>query len=225
MAQYGIYNYKVVGDPRIDRVISNAAEVAPIPIIRQFKASRKLLIIGSPHAKDLTIFFEALSVIKTKDYHQHWCFLIAPHEIEESNIQQIEIWSSAPTYRFSQLTNPIDFNKNGILLLNTIGLLSQAYQYADAAFIGGGFGKSIHNILEPAAFGVPIIFGPNYHQFPEAVDLVTQKGAFSIQSAKEILTWFEALQVSEYSNQLGSVCKNYIWQNKGATQKIISYFN
>lgn len=225
LAQHQIEHCEVVGDTRIDRVLGIATEAAAIPLIQQFKGARKLLMIGSAHPKDLQVFFAALTEISSRNYYKNWCFLIAPHEIDERSIQQVETWSSNTTYRFSEIKPPISYKKDAILILNTIGQLSTAYQYADAVFIGGGFDKSIHNILEPAVFGIPITFGPNYHRFIEAIELVHQKGAIPIQSANEFIAWFEALQTVAYRTEKGTICRTYTWQNKGATQKIINYLN
>jgi len=225
LAQHHIHNCEVAGDSRIDRVLAIASEAPEIPLIQQFKADRKLLILGSAHPKDLRLFFDALAKILTKNYYENWCFLIAPHEIEEQHIQQIEAWSPITSYRFSEIEPPVLNREAAILILNTIGQLSTAYQYADAVFIGGGFDKSIHNILEPAVFGIPIAFGPNYYRFVEAIELVNNKGALSIQSINEFIDWLEQLQTETYRTETGNICRTYTWQNRGATKKIINYLN
>ncbi|MFK7983929.1 MAG: 3-deoxy-D-manno-octulosonic acid transferase, partial [Saprospiraceae bacterium] len=166
-----------------------------------------------------------LTEISSKNYYKNWRFLIAPHEIDEKSIQQIETLSPNATYRFSEIKSPILYEEEAILILNTIGQLSTAYQYADAVFIGGGFDKSIHNILEPAVFGIPITFGPNYHRFIEAVELVNLKGAVPIQSAKDLIVWFERLQIAAYRMEKGIVCRDYTKKNRGATQEVINYLN
>ena len=225
LVQYEIDHCEVVGDTRIDRVLGIATKAPAIPLIQQFKGNRNLLMLGSAHPKDLQIFFAALSKIIPEQYYENWCFLIAPHEIDEKSIRQIEAWSPIATYRFSEMESPIIYQKDAILILNTIGQLSTAYQYAEAVFIGGGFDKSIHNILEPAVFGMPITFGPNYHRFIEAVELVKQEGAIPIQSVDEFIAWFERLQIATYRQEKGAICRTYTWQNKGATNKIINYLN
>lgn len=225
LTRHNITNCKVIGDPRIDSILAIATDPNPIPLIQQFKANKSLFIIGSAHAKDVQIFFDALSIISKKAYCENWRFLIAPHEIEEASIHQIENLSPLTTYRFSKIHPSNIANENAILILNTIGQLIRAYQYADAVYIGGGFDKSIHNILEPAVFGVPITFGPNYHRFMEATELVNKNGAFSIQSARDWISWFEQLQTIEKRTEKGAICRNYTWKNKGATEKIINYLN
>lgn len=219
----GLSNYSVVGDPRIDSVLAIANQPKPIPRIEQFKTNKKCLILGSAHAKDVHIFMEFLRLISEKRYYKDWRFLIAPHEIEASNIQEIETLSPIPTYRFLEKTERILSATPCLFILDTIGQLSAAYQYATAVFIGGGFDKSIHNILEPAVFGVPISFGPRYHRFTEAMELVKKQGAYPINSSRALVAWFEQLQEAEKRKQIGAICKNYTWQNKGTTQKIINY--
>ncbi len=222
---HGINNCEVAGDPRIDRVVAIASEPKSIPEIERFKANRNLLIIGSAHLKDLQIFFDVLSEISDKNDLKNWRFLIAPHEIDDRSIQQLETLSTRTTYRFSEKNRPISFNENAIFILDTIGQLSASYQYADAVFIGGGFDKSIHNILEPAVFGIPIAFGPKYHRFAEAVDLINTNGAFCVQSTTDWIFWFEQLQTVKNRTEIGALCKKYTWQNKGATKQIINYLN
>ncbi len=219
----GFSNYNVVGDPRIDSVLAIADAPQPISIIHQFKNNKKLFILGSSHTKDAHVFMEFLKLISTKQYYEHWHFLIAPHEIELSKIQQIEALSLIPTYRFSTKKAQINPIAPSLFILDTIGQLSAAYQYADAVYIGGGFDKSIHNILEPAVFGMPISFGPQYHRFTEAVELVKKGGAISINSSLELVAWFDQLQTTEKREQIGKTCRDYTKQNKGATQKIINY--
>lgn len=219
----GLSNYSVVGDPRIDSVLAIAEQPKPIPIITQFKKDKKLFILGSSHPKDVHVFMRFLKLISKKQYYENWCFLIAPHEIETSNIQKIEGLSPIPTYRYSEKEERMLPTASSLFILDTIGQLSAAYQYATAVFIGGGFDKSIHNILEPAVFGVPISFGPQYRRFTEAVELVKKGGAISINSSQALVAWFDQLQTTEKREQIGKICRDYTRQNKGTTQDIINY--
>lgn len=221
----GLANYSVMGDPRIDQVLSIAQRPTAIPIILQFKTDRFLFIVGSAHLKDAEIFFEFLKLILKKDYFKNWCFLLAPHEVDERNIKQMEMASPLPFNRFSTASQQPIANNNSLLVLDTIGQLSSAYQYADAVFIGGGFDTGIHNILEPAVFGVPICFGSNFKKFQEAKALIAKGGAFSIVAAKELEEWFEQVNEVEKRKKMGSINKDYTAQNKGATNNIINYLN
>ena len=223
MKKTGKVEISIDGDPRIDSVLTIAANPSPIPQIKQFKSNKKLFILGSSHTKDLQVFFAFLERIKVTPFFKDWRFLIAPHEIDNASIEQIEHLSPMPIIRFTH-KNKIDFAQEiTLMILDTIGQLSTAYQYADMVFIGGGFDKSIHNLLEPAVFGLPICFGPKHHHFKEAIDLIELGGAAAIQDAKGLTHWFTSLQATQEREKIGQICKKYTWQNKGATQKIIDY--
>ena len=166
-----------------------------------------------------------MKLILNKNYFKNWCFLLAPHEIDERNIKQMEMISPLPFNRFTIENQQLVGGDNQIFILDTIGQLSTAYQYADAVFIGGGFDKSIHNILEPAVFGIPICFGPNHHKFQEAKDLINRGGAFSFSTVKELLRWFQQINEVEKREEIDSINEDYILQSKGATNNIINYLN
>lgn len=225
LKQTGLSNYSVMGDPRIDRVLAIANHPKPIPVIQQFKKNKHLFMIGSAHLKDIQIFFKFIAAIVKTDAFKNWCFLIAPHEVDDSTIKQIEAISLLPIYRYSKVVSTNKVEKEVVFILDTIGQLSAAYQYADAVFIGGGFDKSIHNILEPAVFGVPICFGPNYHNFQEAKELITIGGASSFTETKELIEWFHLINEISEREKINVKIKKYIVQNKGATHNIIKYLN
>ena len=221
----GLSNFSVIGDPRVDRVLTLANQPKPIPIIQQFKGDKQLFLVGSAHLKDVHLFFEFLAFILKTDAFQNWQFLIAPHEVDNGTIKKIETISLLPTYRYSKIEPTNKVEKNGIIILDRIGQLSTVYQYADAVFVGGGFDKSIHNILEPAVFGAPICFGPNYNKFQEAWDLIAVGGAFSFNSARGLIKWFWSINEVEKRKKIGIITKNYLTQNSGGTYKIIKYLN
>lgn len=225
LEKVGISNYSVIGDPRIDRVLAIGNQPEPIPIIQQFKKDKYLFLVGSAHLKDVIIFFKFLAIILKTDAFKNWCFLIAPHEVDDSTIKQIEAISLLPIYRYSKVVSTNKVKKEVVFILDTIGQLSAAYQYADAVFIGGGFDKSIHNILEPAVFGVPVCFGPNYHNFQEAKELITIGGASSFKETKELIVWFHRINEISEREKISLKIKNYMLQNKGATYDIIKYLN
>lgn len=221
----GLSNFSVIGDPRVDRVLTIANQSQPIPIIQQFKADKYLFLLGSAHLKDIEIFFKFLTLILKTNAIKNWRFLVAPHEVDNGTIKQIEAISLLPTYRYSKIETIKKIEKNSIFILDTIGQLSTAYQYADAVFIGGGFDKGIHNILEPAVFGVPICFGPNYNKFQESKDLIALGGAFPFNSTKELIQWFWIINEVEKRKKIGAITKNYMLQNKGVTNVVIKYLN
>ena len=165
-----------------------------------------------PDDELLTQFINSHSEIK---------WIIAPHEVTESNIKRIEELLKAPHIRLSRADEG-NIRRHQILIVDSVGLLSSLYRYGTLAYIGGGFGVGIHNVLEAATFGLPVIFGPNYKKFQEAVDLINRGGAFSIQNYGELenilLKMFEN---SEQRLASGSVSRKYVNKNRGSTEQVI----
>ena len=162
LQEYGFDNYTICGDTRFDRVAAIALQAKPFPEIEKFINRRKCIIAGStwpPDEKLLSAFYPKMP----EDY----CFIIAPHDISASHIAQIQV-QFPKAVLYSQLT---EGSHSNVIIINTIGILSQLYQYARFVYIGGGFGVNIHNIQEPVTFGCPVVFGPKYTDFMEAVDL------------------------------------------------------
>lgn len=221
--KFGLKNTQLTGDPRVDRVIEIAASPTAILEIEKFKADKKLMILGSTHEKDEAIFFEFLEKIKLEKYYKDWKFLLVPHEIDPAHIEKIEQRSPESIVRFSFLQVGEQSSYSSLLILDTIGQLNAAYQYADLVYIGGGFDESIHNILEPAVFGLPIIFGPKYHKFIEAKILIDSGGAFEIAEVADLIQVFDQLQNLEERRVSGEKCKQYINRNSGAVKRIINY--
>jgi 3-deoxy-D-manno-octulosonic-acid transferase len=224
LTSFSFSNFAIVGDPRIDRVASIAAKVQAIPIIEQFKGNANLFVIGSSHAKDEILLNQFLKQCKTTQLLEDWQVVIFPHEIGEKAVQGLLNRIDFSMMRYSSLENntlPDLIPK--ILIMDTMGMLNKAYQYADMTYIGGGFDSSIHNILEPAVFGMPLFFGPNYQKFAEANDLVKLKGAFSIATATDLMQLFEQFQNEAVRAHTSQITADYIQENKGATQKIFSF--
>lgn len=224
----GLIQSSIAGDPRVDRVEGLAVSKKEIPKIANFKKESLLCILGSTHVKDEVVFIEFLKLFyqkkkKNTTFNNSWKFLIVPHEVDEKNILRLQKSLPYSSERYSQVSHSQIGENIDYLILDTIGLLSIAYQYADVVFIGGGFDKSIHNTLEPAAFGLPIIFGPNYKKFKEAVDLIELGGATSINSAKEWYNLFLKLQKQEERISKGNISRTYIQSESNATKKIIFY--
>ena len=159
----GLMNVTVCGDTRFDRVAAIAQQVKPFPDVEQFINSRQCIIAGSTWPPD-----EKLLVDFYRQLPDDYCLIIAPHDISESHVEQIKAM-----FPDNQLYLEFNAHKQSkVLIINTIGVLSQLYQYARFVYIGGGFGVNIHNIQEPVTFGCPVVFGPKYKSFKEAVDLV-----------------------------------------------------
>lgn len=213
----GITNVTISGDTRFDRVWANAQQPKSLPEIAAFKNGQKLFIAGSTWPADEKLLAETLSE------YPGWKFIFAPHEISEDKINSlISLLPKETTLRFSEishLTSHISY-----LIIDNIGMLSSLYQYADIAYIGGGFGAGIHNTLEAAAFGMPVIFGPKYDKFKEARDLVDLLAGFNINNHEELNSTVSFLIYDdEGRNSAAIAARNYVQQNVGATAAIMKY--
>ena len=214
----GINNVTVCGDTRFDRVAAIALQAKPFPEIESFINGRKCIMAGSSWQPD-----ERLLVNCIKRLPDDYCFIMAPHDISDSHITQIKELLGSDYQLYTELDAA---KRSKVLVLNTIGILSQLYQYARFVYIGGGFGVNIHNIQEPVTFGCPVIFGPKYKSFKEAVDLVCLGGAFSISDQKELDAVFDHLLNDEGFYQGASkVCKDYVSAQIGATSAIMKGFS
>lgn len=214
----GIKEISVGGDTRIDRVLGIAQESKALPAIEAFCGNAKVLVAGSTWPADeqyLLPFFNQLD-------REDWKLIIAPHEIHDAHIQQIEAAIKLPSIRYSQKEH-LDKSQHKVMIIDNIGLLSAIYKYGTLAYIGGGFGKGIHNTLEPGAFGLPIIFGPKYQKFEEANHLVASGGAFSINNMQELKRIFEQINDGNGYEGISQKVHNYISQNQGATNKVMAF--
>jgi len=180
-----------------------------------FYSEQKIGIAGStwkPDEELLAAFINNSKNIK---------FIIAPHEVHPANINRIHQLLKKPAISYSKAQNT-DLSHYDVLIIDSIGILSSLYQYGNVAYIGGGFGVGIHNILEAATFKLPIIFGPNYKKFKEAVDLATQKGAFPIHDSESLHSVLnQLLQNKSALEKASEVCKKYVEKNVGSTTLII----
>ena len=214
----GIRNATVCGDTRFDRVAAIALQAKPFPEIEKFINGRNCVMAGSSWQPD-----ERLLVNCIKRLPDDYCFIMAPHDISESHIAQIKELLGSDYQLYTELDAA---KRSKVLVLNTIGILSQLYQYARFVYIGGGFGVNIHNIQEPVTFGCPVIFGPKYRSFKEAVDLVSLGGAFSISDQKELDAVFDHLLNDEgFYQEASKVCKDYVSAQIGATSAIMKGFS
>ena len=216
LQNHGIENVTVCGDTRFDRVAAIARQAKPFPEIERFIGGRKCIITGStwpPDEKLLLSFYPQLP----DDY----CLIIAPHDISEAHVAQIKAM-----FPEGQCYTDLDAEKpSRVLIVNTIGILSQLYQYARFVYIGGGFGVNIHNIQEPVTFGCPVVFGPKYESFKEAVDLVALQGAFSVKDAAELEAVFTRLLTDDqFYDSASATCLKYLKSQLGATEIIVKGF-
>jgi len=213
-----INNVTISGDTRFDRVWANAENPKPLPVIAEFINKQKTFIAGSTWPADEQL------IAKLVTQYPDWKFIIAPHEIGEEKIHAlINILPQNSTIRYSKLTTHHSPFTTQVLIIDNIGMLSSLYQYGDIAFIGGGFGAGIHNTLEAASFGLPVIFGPNYAKFKEAKDLITIGGGFTINDEASLKNVADKLVNDEaYCHVAGNKSKAYVQDNIGATNAIMS---
>lgn len=226
----GFNNVTQCGDTRFDRVAAIAEQVKPFPEVERFIGGRKCVIAGSTWPPDERLLAGFLPKLPD-DY----CLIIAPHDISESHIAQIKVmFPDSQCYtELSMLPGPevhesVEGSKGQpikILVINTIGILSQLYQYARFVYIGGGFGVNIHNIQEPVAFGCPVVFGPKYTSFKEAVDLVALQSAFSVSNQAELdEVGLRLLHDEAFRNHASETCRGYLNAQLGATKMIMQGF-
>jgi len=214
----GINNFTVTGDTRFDRVYAIARKAPDFPGIRKITTGHLTLIAGSTWPEDEEILVRFMNENKTE-----LKYIIAPHEIHKTNIRHLQEKIRLKTILYSS-PDKKEIHNPDVLIIDTIGILSSIYQYGNIAYIGGGFGKGIHNTLEAAIFGLPVIFGPNYKKFREAVDLINHHGGFSISdyhSFSEII--IQLIQNKKLLKTSGENARNYVRSGFGATDKIINF--
>lgn len=217
LLQLGKTNVSVSGDTRFDRVAAILEKDNTLDFISEFKNDTLTVVIGSSWPKD-----EELLIDYINSNTHNVKFIIAPHNIKNEQIQELKNRINKKTVLFSdkESKNLADFD---VFIIDTIGILTKIYSYADIAYVGGGFGNAgLHNTLEPATFGIPIIIGPNFSNFAEAIDLVNLKGCISITNSKELTDTFDILITDEIiRKKKGGICSEFVNKNKGATQLIL----
>jgi len=219
LATIGIERVTLAGDTRFDRVVQIARTARKIYQLEQFRGNEKLFLAGSSWRQDEEIIAEYINMFP---HRMKWVF--APHEIDKANIDRLEKLFKVKCVRFSEFGDARDDAR--VMIIDNIGMLSSAYSYAYIAAIGGGFGKGIHNILEPACWGIPVVFGPNFEKFREAVDLKNRGGAetFTTEDGfKKILDLW--LSDEKYYTSCAKEAAKYVKENTGATGIIMKEFS
>jgi len=216
----GINRAWLTGDTRFDRVLKISQNPMPLNELNAFVFNNQILVAGSSWPKD-EIFIRKLM---DQENFKNWkCFLV-PHEIDTNHLEQIDSLFDNHSVRYSEWIldpeSPLFRNKK-IMVIDQIGLLSSLYKMADLAYIGNGFGSGIHNTLEAAVFGKPLIFGPNYLKFKEARDLIQLNSAFSFADFEGLKILFKNLQDPQKRKESGEKAKKYCLDHTGATEKII----
>ncbi len=217
LLELGKTNVAVSGDTRFDRVATILEKDNTLDFIETFKNDTLTIVVGSSWPKDENLLVEYINQTSGKVK-----FIIAPHNIKNEQIQELKNSITKKTVLFSEKStkNLADFD---VFLIDTIGILTKIYSYADIAYVGGGFGNpGVHNILEPATFGVPIVIGPNFSHFAEATALVNMEGCISISDKKGLFDAFSNLIANEdIRHEKGHICSTFVQMNKGATTVIL----
>lgn len=218
LKKIGLSNVTVAGDTRFDRVNTIVNSSAPLPEVLHFKNDTKLMVIGSAWPEDMEVLSPFINEQDSK-----LKVIIAPHEITESSLKHIESQILPKCIRYSQ-RGSVDLQQFQVLIIDNIGMLAQLYKYGEFAFIGGAFGKGLHNILEAACYGIPVFFGNrNFEKFQEAKDLINRGGAFEISDYGDLLSKYEMISAPENFMLACEVNRSYVQENLGATEKIMNY--
>ncbi|WP_295337951.1 glycosyltransferase N-terminal domain-containing protein [Flavobacterium sp.] len=219
LQRLGYHNVKISGDTRFDRVVSILDRDNSLDFIEQFKNNQTTIVIGSSWPKD-----ESLLVNYINQCNDEVKFIIAPHNIKADQIANLQAQLTKPTILFSEKDSK-NLSDYQVFIIDTVGILTKIYSYADIAYVGGGFGQpGVHNILEPATFGVPIVIGPNYSHFAEATALVNMEGCITIATQEQLNDAFDNLIMNaDIRHEKGHIAKTFVKMNKGATTVILDH--
>ncbi len=208
----GFENVTISGDTRFDRVSSTAEQAGDFPLVKMFCGDCRIVMGGSTWPED-----EAMLIPFIHSDPDNVKFILATHDVSASRIRSLENSLRMPFLKYSEL-NEENAASAKILIIDTIGILSQLYQYAQLAFIGGAFSSGLHNILEAVVFGVPVCFGPNHDKFWEAEALIKKGGAFEIMKAEEFTEIaLRLFSRSDEYEKTANICFDFIDENRGAT--------
>lgn len=222
LAEYGIHNVTVTGDTRFDRVQEVRNQAKDLPLIDKFVHNEKgekllTLVAGSSWPQDEQV------IIPYFNKQERIKLIIAPHEIHQSHLVSIAALLERPFIRLSEVRSEKDLEGKDCLIIDSFGLLSSIYRYGEMAYIGGGFGVGIHNTVEAAVYGIPVLFGPNHKKFKEAKDLIAVGGGFCIHSMAEFEDKMnEFITQPEVMQAAGKAAGNFVASQVGATDKILS---
>ncbi|NQX80856.1 MAG: 3-deoxy-D-manno-octulosonic acid transferase [Flavobacteriaceae bacterium] len=222
LRKHGIKQATVSGDTRFDRVFEMAKNSPSIEIIEKFKSDNHLIVAGSTWQKDE----ELLANYINNSFSKNEKIIVAPHNIDLKNINSFRETLEVKSILFSEVNNK-DISGFSVLIIDNIGMLNSIYAYANLAYVGGGFTKSgVHNILEPATYGIPIVIGENYSKFKEAIDLTALGGCISVNNTKKLNEIFNKLKDDRFIRAgLGNISKKYVNDKIGATGMVIEYMN
>ena len=215
LAEIGVKNTTVVGDTRFDRVLDICAAAKQLPLVQKFKGDALTFVAGSSWGPDEDIF------IKYFNAHPEMKLIIAPHVVNDGHLKEIESKLQRSCIRYTKATEE-NVEQADCLIIDCYGLLSSIYRYGEISYIGGGFGVGIHNVLEAAVYGIPVIFGPNNKKFREAQHLLANKGGFEINGYEDFEQLMNKFLADEaYLKQSGQAAGDYVKGNSGAMDKIM----
>lgn len=210
-----IKNVLLTGDTRFDRVVENKNKLADNPLIQQFIGNaQSVFIAGSTWPKDEELIED---LVNSRQFEK---YIIAPHNVDKAHTDNLLRKVKGPVARYSSLKDGQHVNTN-VLIIDSIGQLASAYSYASIAYVGGGFSGSLHNILEPAVFGLPVIFGPKFSRFPEAQAFIDEGIGFSAGTTQELDAYIE--QIKENRDVISEKSIRFVEKNKGAAGKIVRF--
>ncbi|HJN54547.1 MAG TPA: glycosyltransferase N-terminal domain-containing protein, partial [Flavobacteriaceae bacterium] len=214
----GHNNTYLCGDTRFDRVYETINKDESIEFIEEFKGNKLCLVAGSIWEEDQRILVNYINSCE-----QGLKFILVPHEINKQKISKLRESISQTSTLYSEFSKKN--NNSNVLIIDNVGILARLYKYADMAYIGGGMGTSgLHNTLEAAAFGIPIIIGKNYSKFSEAKKMISLGGMFSVKNNQEFKDYVDNLTENKLAaDKIGLINSSFILENKGATKKIMNY--
>lgn len=214
----GIQNCIKAGDTRFDRVNEMVKKGGDLELARRFKNGEKVMVIGSCWPEDLDVLIPFIN-----EHYYSIKFIIAPHEISEPFIRDLEKALKSENVRYSNRENK-RVEDCQVMIIDNVGILGRLYKYGEFAYVGGAFGKGLHNILEAACYGIPIFFGnKSYQKFQEAIDLMNRGGAFEIADYLDFKHKYEMVTDPQTFLLACEVTRQYVEENLGATEKVIAY--
>lgn len=213
-------NVTVSGDTRFDRVFEITQQNNKLPFIEEFIDNKYTLVAGSTWKEDELMLVDYIN----NNASENEKFIIAPHNINPKDIADLKNSISKNVVLFSEKDNK-NLTEYQVFIIDTVGILTRIYSYASVAYVGGGFTKTgVHNVLEPATFGIPILIGPNYQKFNEAIDLVKNKACLSVDNSNELSLHLDKFfQSNELRSKTGEKAEKYVVEKTGATAKIIEF--
>ena len=219
LSSIGLDNVTVIGDTRFDRVMKIAADAKQLALVETFAEGKRVFVAGSSWTPDEDIF------IRYFNAHKGWKLIIASHEVTEARLTEIQSKFSGKCVRYTQ-ANMDEAREADCLLIDCFGLLSSIYRYGKVAYVGGGFGAGVHNLLEAAVYGMPVFFGPNNRKFREAQKLKECGGGLEISSYEDFEAKMDLFDADEnLLAQAGAAAGEYVGGNSGATQKLLAALN